>query len=77
MNSIGSITWWRVPSRHAVNKVDLRQQESQMNEPLPPQPENFKTKEEFEEAQNRWRWTVGRNQALRKRALQDFQQPSK
>ena len=47
------------------------------NEPLPPKQENFGTQEEFEEAQGRWRWTVGRNRALRKQALEGSQQKSK
>ena len=46
------------------------------NEPLPPERKNFKTQEEFEEAQSRWRWTVGRNRAFRERALLNSQQKS-
>ena len=46
------------------------------NEPLSPERENFGTQEEFEEAQSRWRWTVGRNRAFRERALLDSQEKS-
>ena len=38
-----------------------------------PTPDQFGTQEEFEEAQSRWRWTVGRNRALREQALKDLQ----
>ena len=39
-----------------------------------PKREEFKTEEEFEEAQSRWRWTVGRNRALKENPSKELPQ---